>query len=66
VGRLITDEGVAAGAFDSHAADGIMSVAHSVAGTLAFRRSIQRQEVTPMHAVSAAGASLHCTIARLS
>jgi Na+-translocating ferredoxin:NAD+ oxidoreductase RnfC subunit len=65
--RLITDEGVAVGgAFDSDTAN------RHDAGRAPRRRCasvyaivIHRQEVSPMDAVSAVGASLQSTIARL-
>jgi hypothetical protein len=66
--RPITDEGVAVGgAFDSDTAVGIMPNAHSrrlCASILAI--VILRQEMRPMNAVSAVGAPLQSTIARLS
>ena len=63
VKRPITDEGVA---FDSDTATGLMPVAHRVAGVLEiWRIVIHRQEVRPMNAVSAVGAPLQSTIARL-
>lgn len=68
LGRRITDEGVAVGgAFDSDAAFGMMPNAHPVrrrASILAI--VIHRQEVRPMNTVSAVGAPLQSTIARLS
>jgi hypothetical protein len=65
--RPITDEAVAVGsAFDSDAATGLMPIAPRVAGVLAFPPIvIHRQEVRPMHAVSAMGAPLQSTIPRL-
>ena len=63
----ITDEGVAVGgAFDSDTAVGMMPIAHSrrrCASVLAI--VTRRQEVRPMNAVSAMGAPLQSTIARL-
>jgi len=57
---------VVGGAFDSDTATGMMPVAHRVAGVLAFPAIvIHRQEVSPMNAVSAVGAPLQSTIARL-
>jgi hypothetical protein len=48
-------------------ATGMKSVAHRVAAVPPFRRSmIHRQEVRPMNAVSAVGAPLQFTIARLN
>ena len=45
---------------------GMMPIAHRVAGVLAFSAIvIYRQEVSPMNAVSAVGAPLQSTIARL-
>ena len=63
----ITDEGVAAGgAFDSDTATGVMQDAQRVAGRASVLAIvIHRQEVSPMNAVSAVGAPLQCTIARL-
>jgi len=63
----ITDEGVAVGgAFDSDTATGMMPAAQRVAGVLAsLAIVIHRQEVSPMNAVSAVGALLQSTIARL-
>ena len=61
--RPITDEGVA---FDGDTAVGMMPNAHSRrrrASILAI--VIHRQEVRPMNAVSAVGAPLQSTIARL-
>jgi hypothetical protein len=58
--RPITDEGVA---FGSDTATGMTPMAHRVAGVLAI--VIYRQEVSPMNAVSAVGAPLQFTIARL-
>jgi hypothetical protein len=65
--RLITVEGVAVGgAFDRHTATGMMPVAHCVARRASVRAIvIYRQEVRPMNAVSAVGAPLQSTIARL-
>ena len=67
VSRPITDEGVAVGgAFDSEPAIGMMPIAHPRrrrANVLAI--VIHRQEVSPMNAVSAVGAPLQSTIARL-
>jgi hypothetical protein len=67
VNRPITDEGVAVGgAFDSDTATGMMPAAQRRrrhASVVAI--VIHRQEVSPMNAVSAVGAPLQSTIARL-
>jgi hypothetical protein len=63
----ITDEGVAVGgAFDSDTAVGMMPIAHSRRrGASVLAIVTGRQEVRPMNAVSAVGAPLQSTIARL-
>ncbi len=59
----ITDEGVA---FDSDTAAGMTPIGHRVAGRAnVLAIVIHRQEVRPMNAVSAVGAPLQFTIARL-
>jgi hypothetical protein len=65
--RPITDEGVAVGgAFGSDMATGMTPMAHRVAGRASVPVIvIHRQEVSPMNAVSAVGAPLQFTIARL-
>jgi hypothetical protein len=65
--RLITVEGVAVGgAFDRDTATGMMQAAQRVARRASVRAIvIYRQEVRPMNAVSAMGAPLQSTIARL-
>jgi hypothetical protein len=66
--RPITDEGVAVGgAFGSDTATGMMPVAHSRRWRASVSAIVTRwQEVRPMNAVSAVGAPLQSTIARLS
>ena len=55
------------GAFDSDTAIGMMPVAHRAAGRASVAAIVtRRQEVRPMNAVSAVGAPLQSTIARLS
>ncbi len=62
----ITDEGVAVGgAFDSDTAAGMMRVAQRRRRANVLAIVIHRQEVSPMNAVSAVGAPLESTIARL-
>jgi hypothetical protein len=63
----ITDEGVAVGgAFGSDTATGTTPMAHGVTGRASVPVIvIYRQEVRPMNAVSAVGALLQFTIARL-
>jgi hypothetical protein len=62
----ITDEGVAVGgAFDSDTAVGMMPIAHSRRCASVLAIVTGRQEVRPMNAVSAVGAPLQSTIARL-
>ena len=67
VNRLITDEGEAVGgAFNSDTATGMMPVAVSRRRRASVPAIvIHRQEVRPMNAVSAVGAPLQSTIARL-
>jgi hypothetical protein len=67
VTRPITDEGVVVGgAFDGDTASGMKPIAHRLAGVLASPAIvIHRQEVSPVNAVSALGAPLQSTIARL-
>ena len=64
---LITVEVVAVGgAFDRDTATGMMQVVHCVARRASVRAIVvHRQEVRPMNAVSAMGAPLQSTIARL-
>ena len=64
--KAITDERVAVGgAFDSDTATGMMPAALSPACYRLGDRD-HRQEVSPMNAVSAVGAPLQSTIARLT
>ena len=54
------------GAFDSDMATGVMPIEECVAGRANVSAIvIHRQEVKPMTAISAVGAPLQCTIARL-
>ena len=62
----ITDEGVAVGgAFDSDTATGMMPAATRRRRANVLAIVIHRLEVSPMNAVSAVGAPLQSTIARL-